>query len=449
MDVRTSRARESVFGDLSQQKVSAAPPSPFTPLESVYKDGDGSLLFDLKNHVHYSQHYVEPSKYIDFGVALNENAMWVEKFATRFSSGPSTNRFRAFVKMNSAAMNSFYAGLSIRGELVNTWSTQYDDKTGKLDLHSDKFSYCQQARSIFTQGSSRCGKYIRFQERGKGRWVELWLPHGSLYTLDKHGSGADVLRDENGHPVKESIANAEGVPIVQHAIFGAQRTNASFLEWRPQKGSSFDQVLGDLHGALPASPVVNCYVRPPLPTKSQVGQEGCVEMSRSAKAKFANFVKNGVWGLETSYDVQIEYEEEGLYSDYHPDAPPGMSSDSEVYCSFCDTSFLFGKTRHKVQRHCNSKHHKECKEYGSRAEYDRQIYLKAKEKAVARVRSDGIEMGDEDYTCYCSVCDRNFNCASKTTLRKSSHCETRKVTLATSTITCHINTRSHLDMLHK
>lgn len=181
-------------------------------------------------------------------------------------------------------MNSFYAGLSIRGELVNTWSTQYDDKTGTLDLHSDKFSYCQQARSIFTQGSSRCGKYIRFQERGKGRWVELWLPHGSLYTLDKHGSGADVPRDENGHPVKESIANAEGVPIVQHAIFGAQRTNASFLEWRPQKGSSFDQVLGDLHGALPASPVVNCYVHPPLPTKSQVGQKGCVEMSLSEKA---------------------------------------------------------------------------------------------------------------------------------------------------------------------
>lgn len=56
---------DDVFGDLSQQKVSAAPPSPFTPLESVYKDGDGSLLFDLKNHVHYSQHYVEPSKYID------------------------------------------------------------------------------------------------------------------------------------------------------------------------------------------------------------------------------------------------------------------------------------------------------------------------------------------------------------------------------------------------
>jgi hypothetical protein len=129
--------------------------------------------------------------------------------------------------------------------------------------------------------------------------------------------------------------------------------------------------------------------------------------------------------------VQIEYEEEGLYSDYHPDAPPGMSSD-EVYCSFCDTSFLFGKKRAKVQRHCNTKHHKECKEYGSRAEYDRQIYLKAKEKAVAsRVRSDGIEMGDEDYTCYCSVCDRNFNCASKTKngrgrLRKRSHYETGK-----------------------
>jgi hypothetical protein len=219
-------------------------------LETIFKDGDFSLLFDIKMHVFYSQHNVEPNVFYDYGVAMNENMMFVN-----VTTGYSRTRYRLFAKEHSVPLQGLYQGLSIHGECVNTWGTQCDFHIGKLGLHCDNFVFHQVFRSIFTQGTSPEGKYIRFQECGlNGRWVELWVPHASLYTLSKHGSGADRPRNKHGHCIAKETINDKGERYLQHAIFQGECTHASFFESRPKPGCTDQQVLLGLHGALDASP---------------------------------------------------------------------------------------------------------------------------------------------------------------------------------------------------
>ena len=411
---KKSRAKaDDVFGDLSSQKVSAAAASPFLPLESVYKAGDRSLLFDIKDHVHYSQHNVDPELYYKYGVALNQGEMWFdilrEDTMPRVTTGFASLRLRDF----ACAYDPFrrlYQALDLHGRVVNTWETQYDPLVGQLPSHGDKFVFTQEFRSLFTLGSSPKGKYIRFEECGIGRWVEIWLPHGSLYTLSIHGAGADRPRDKHGHAVKTAIADANGVRYLEHAVFDGHNTHAHFYEWKAQQGCTNDQVLRDLHGALEPSVVVNCYKNPPFPTKSQIGSIKCQKMSNKEKSRLASFAQHGQWPLDTPYDAEIEYGHEGICSEFHPDAPPGLSADS-FYCSLCDIILTYprpstGRMNVEVHMRCNL--HAQCKAVGSREEYDRRNEVAQKQRALEQLGDEDIVMGDKHDSVYCRKCKKYF-----------------------------------------
>lgn len=210
---------------------------------------------------------------------------------------------------NSVPVQQLFAGLEVHGEYVNGWATKYDNEHGELGFHCDKFSFSQQHHSIFTQGSSKLGKYIRFQECiPNGRWVDLWLPHGSLYSLSVHGAGADRPCNHHGHCVREA-SDVNGVSYLKHAVFQAQGTHSDVLEWQPKQGFTQEQGLLGLHSSLASLLVTVCNQHPPYPTALQVGNEECLGMSLSEKGKLGSFGLHGVWKLETPYNAEVFYEE--------------------------------------------------------------------------------------------------------------------------------------------
>ena len=70
--------------------------------------------------------------------------------------------------------------------------------------------------------------------------------------------------------------------------------------------------------------------------------------------------------IENAYDAQLEFEEEGLVSNWHPKAPDGRM-DGQLYCLYCDTMYdvetrkTWSQVCAKANQHFGKKSHKNKK----------------------------------------------------------------------------------------
>ena len=59
-------------------------------------------------------------------------------------------------------------------------------------------------RGILYVGDSKAGKVMRIHDQKYGRWVDIWLPHGTFIMFSTHAGGSSSPRYVHG------VRNAEG-----------------------------------------------------------------------------------------------------------------------------------------------------------------------------------------------------------------------------------------------
>ena len=266
------------------------------------------------------------------------------------------------------------------------------------------------------------------------RWFEIEVPHGTLVTLSKHGSGADRPRDCHGNDViSKETTDVNGRPYVKHSIKFAEDTTALLLEFSLSEG---------INSALPkAKAIVDCR-NPPYPTPSQIGSKECQQLSLSEKARLACFVNWGTWPLETPQEIEYQFKQEGICSASSAQAPDNMLPDA-VYCCFCDSyiylfedEFSISNARAAMNQHCKTKTHVTCKEHGSRKEWDRHVFLSQKKKCIGELPVDYIEMGDDVKKFYCRECNKSLKCVYVEDTKRVKH--TRRIRFDGGSINKHL-----------
>ena len=395
--------------------------SHFTPIKSLFHDGDIDFCLELveQGHLFVTVCQIDEEAYYSFGSHLNQSDSWEVAYKTRASTGFSSQRTRVSIADYLPAAKGLFEAADRNGRYLNGWVTKYKSEVGSLASHHDKFKYGQDFRAVLTMGSSSSGsKIMRLEEcTPNGRWFEIEVPHGTLVTLSKHGSGADRPRHPDGSTIRtETTVN--GRPYVKHSIKNAEDTTALLLEFSLSEGINVAKALSEFHSALPkAKAIVDCR-NPPYPTPSQIGSKECQQLSLSEKARLANFVHCGTWPLETPQEIECQFKQEGICSASSAHAPDNMLPDA-VYCCFCDSyiyqfedEFSISKARTNMNQHCKTKTHVACKEHGSRKEWDRQVLLSKKKKCIEELPVDYIEMGDDVKKFYCRECNRSLVCSS-------------------------------------
>jgi hypothetical protein len=167
-------------------------------IEIVVTGGDLCLLYDWLDKKYLTIAYSELGEAEDLQTQLNnmiERHLFADYYPSRrlYTSGiaaPETNRI-----MNSEPLfKDMFEYMGGEGNIFHNWC-QLGDKGSYQDYHSDKFFRKDAAnRNVWSLGVGQDGnvqKMMTIADRKSGKWCSFLVPHSTIVSMSKKGSGSD------------------------------------------------------------------------------------------------------------------------------------------------------------------------------------------------------------------------------------------------------------------
>jgi hypothetical protein len=433
-DARTASA---VGGIAAQPTI--AKEYPFLPHSKFFHSGSVELMQELETRecIYFSLHEVDVAEAKTFLEKAATHDVWkvffdeADSTGKRVSTGYKSVKFLASTADDPTSETYYSIVEKLRDAastpnicLLKNAYAHMMDPTGKggMKRHGDHLVFGQEMRSLLTEGESEKGKLLEIVEVDAtggalkdGRLVRYMIPHGTMYTFTKEGSGSNW----------RSGTVKAGELTVAHRPINAQRCVSLVMEYRPNcmKNVPAKHAIAVMHGALEQVRIGNNPVAfgPPIllryPNESQVTTEDDYAEKASRHALIQSL---------TLHDD--EFVERYGHLGFSLEAPTGMPplTPTQCWCSRCQKAITWrtsatGKNpkgeaaTRNIENHIRSMHSSEKEDV---VQHETPSHTQKLEALTGEFASDMLEKTGVPYQIYCKVCHTVISCAPYTSMKE-------------------------------